>query len=89
MAGTGTGGVTTTAAVGTAGSIALGPQAFKPVVGWLAEHYGLQPLPSDDAQLGMATLAVMAGGGVVWFIVTIVNWALRKRGIIEGQTGTV
>lgn len=77
--------VTTTAAVGTAGSLALGPQAFKPVVGWFAELYGVTPLPSDDAQLGLATLAVMGGGGVVWLTVTIVNWALRKRGIINGD----
>lgn len=81
--------VNTTAAVGTAGSIALGPQALKPVIGWLAEHYQLTPLPSDDAQLGMATLAVMVGGGIVWFVVTVVNWALRKRGILETPTASV
>lgn len=72
--------VVTATATGT--TLALGPQSLKPVIGWLAELSQVQPLPNEDAQLGIATLGVFLGGGLVWLTVTLVRYALAKRGII-------
>lgn len=76
-----------TTVVGSGIGLALGPQAVSPTLGWLLQwaHDGSMPIPTEAVLTSASTIVVFFGGGLVWLTVTLVRWALAKRGIIKEE----
>lgn len=77
--------VNTSTVTGIGATVGVTTLSVASVLGWLAQHYQLAPLPDEAALNGAAVLVIFFGGGLVWLIRTLVIWLLRERGIIKEQ----
>lgn len=79
-----------TAVVG-AGATAFGAQSLTPLLGWLAEHYQIQPQPTAEVLYSTAVILIGVFGGSVgsacWLIRALMLRWLKKHHIELPESG--